>query len=345
MSRSINVEVVVIIIYFSSVCQSELSLASQEELTEVINFLSGAPIKLRLLNEDDVNPSMAESHMTPIDSGLGSIYSMAMSNVTQPSSTPTQACDKVDNSVKENQEVMPSTSSFETTENPPVAVNTEGDSSKEIKLPKTHMVTIETQTSPTAEVSPTFFIKPAKTDEQEQCTGTPTASSEKQDHQPLPEDKVNGGDESKTDRDGDDKAKGAILQESSPSSLIQVKDGATSDRDVIPENLPEKETAMLRVDDKQPNPNKTTSPVIVTVSSEDGTDGKISISESLRCGLHEFTQKCDAYTKLLVCILGTLRSNDATASRTSLKKVYLRSFSLYRDYSYPITFSNVGEPS
>ena len=43
--------------------------------------------------------------------------------------------------------------------------------------------------------------------------------------------------------------------------------------------------------------------------------------------------------------IGTLRSNDATATRTSLKKVYLRSFSLYRDYSYPITLSNVGEPS
>ena len=34
----------------------------------------------------------------------------------------------------------------------------------------------------------------------------------------------------------------------------------------------------------------------------------------------------------------TLRSNDATVTRTSVKKVYLRSFSLYRDYSYPITF-------
>ena len=46
-----------------------------------------------------------------------------------------------------------------------------------------------------------------------------------------------------------------------------------------------------------------------------------------------------------VSVMGTLRSNDATATRTSLKKVYLRSFSLYRDYSYPITVSNVGEPS
>ena len=48
---------------------------------------------------------------------------------------------------------------------------------------------------------------------------------------------------------------------------------------------------------------------------------------------------------VLVEILGTLRSKDATATRTSLKKVHLRSVSLYRDYSYPITLLNVGEPS
>ena len=43
-------------------------------------------------------------------------------------------------------------------------------------------------------------------------------------------------------------------------------------------------------------------------------------------------------------LIGTLRSNDATATRTSLKKVCLRSFSLNSDYSHPITLSNVGEP-
>ena len=41
--------------------------------------------------------------------------------------------------------------------------------------------------------------------------------------------------------------------------------------------------------------------------------------------------------------LGTLRSNDVTATRTSFK-VNLRSFSLYRNH-YPLTMSNVGEPS
>ena len=54
------------------------------------------------------------------------------------------------------------------------------------------------------------------------------------------------------------------------------------------------------------------------------------MSESHACGLK---------------ILGTLRSNNATATRTSLKKVYLRSFGLYKDYSYLNTLSNVGEPS
>ena len=43
--------------------------------------------------------------------------------------------------------------------------------------------------------------------------------------------------------------------------------------------------------------------------------------------------------------LGTLISYDATATRTSHKKVNLSSFSLYRDYSYPRPLSNVGESS
>ena len=45
-------------------------------------------------------------------------------------------------------------------------------------------------------------------------------------------------------------------------------------------------------------------------------------------------------------LLGTLRSNDATATRTSLKKwIWVFSCSLYSDYSYPLTLSIVGEPS
>ena len=39
-------------------------------------------------------------------------------------------------------------------------------------------------------------------------------------------------------------------------------------------------------------------------------------------------------TKSCTKLLGTSRSNDVTATRTSLKKVNVRSFSRYRDYSY-----------
>ena len=52
---------------------------------------------------------------------------------------------------------------------------------------------------------------------------------------------------------------------------------------------------------------------------------------------------CDKITSATRLPLGTLRSNDATATRTSFK-VNLRSFSLYRNH-YPLTMSNVGEPS
>ena len=37
-------------------------------------------------------------------------------------------------------------------------------------------------------------------------------------------------------------------------------------------------------------------------------------------------------------LLGTLRSNNATATRTSLKNVNSRSFSIYRNYSFTLTF-------
>ena len=44
--------------------------------------------------------------------------------------------------------------------------------------------------------------------------------------------------------------------------------------------------------------------------------------------------QCRCRRLCLSSLIGTLRSNNATATRTSLKKVCLRSFSLYSDYSY-----------
>ena len=44
-------------------------------------------------------------------------------------------------------------------------------------------------------------------------------------------------------------------------------------------------------------------------------------------------------------VTGTLRSNEATATRTSLKKGICVLSVFYRNYSYPLTLSNVGGPS
>ncbi|KAK3746763.1 hypothetical protein QZH41_013592 [Actinostola sp. cb2023] len=63
--------------------QSQLSVASQQELDEVIKFLSGTPLKHRIsCHSDNVDNS---SHITPADSGLGSSLSIALSTVAQPS--------------------------------------------------------------------------------------------------------------------------------------------------------------------------------------------------------------------------------------------------------------------
>ena len=65
------------------------------------------------------------------------------------------------------------------------------------------------------------------------------------------------------------------------------------------------------------------------------------VSAKRRAFFCVLAQTVQMYGKLI----GTLRSNDATATRTSLKKVCLRSFSLNSDCSYPIALSNVGAPS
>ena len=258
-------------------------MASQEELTEVINFLSGAPIKLRLLNEDDTNPSMAESHMTPVDSGLGSIYSAAFSSITQPSAAPTRAGEKTDN--KESlDEATTSCSQSETKERA---------TTSELKNSSKKMVTIETQTSLSSEVGPDLLVKSADSDSLEQCR-PPSPASDEQKSQPLnsegaaekiqspvvPENVSKKESETKAIDDGDDK-KSDTPQPSSPS---QAKENVTDESVSSPKNVPKAATPTLSVaNDEQTKASKTPSPVLVTVSSEecDG-DKTLSISESLR---------------------------------------------------------------
>lgn len=264
-----------------------MSLASQEELTEVINFLSGAPIKLRLLSDDDTNPSMAESHMTPVDSGLGSIFSMALSNITQPSSAPTCACEKIDN--KESHEVTP--------------FRNQSESKERATTPDVHSikgamatVTIETQTSPSAELCPVLLVKSADSDSEErQCGHQSPAENDEQQNQPsnkedenddripspvLTENDGNPDNESQINDDDDDENSGTPR----PVSPSQTKQDTTDVHAESSDSVPNAETPKLSVEnEEQTKSSKTPSPVFVTVSSEECDDDKtLSISESLR---------------------------------------------------------------
>ena len=264
-----------------------MSLASQEELTEVINFLSGAPIKLRLLSEDDTNPSMAESHMTPVDSGLGSIYSAALSSVMQASTAPTSAGEKTDN--KESlDEVTASCSQSETKER---TITPDVHSCKSAE-PSKKMVTIETQTSLSSEPGPVLLVKSADSDSKEQMKPSSPASDQ-QKNQPsnskvadkkiqspvLP--KNDSETESELKANNDDEEKSDTPRPLSPS---QVKQDAIDASVSSPNSVSKADTPKLCVaNDEQTKVSKTPSPVLVTVSSEecDG-DKTLSISESLR---------------------------------------------------------------
>ena len=264
-----------------------MSLASQEELTEVINFLSGAPIKLRLLSEDDTNPSMAESHMTPVDSGLGSIYSAALSSVMQASTVPTSAGEKTDN--KESLgEVTACCSQSETKERattPDLHLCKSAEPSKK-------MVTIETQTSLSSEGDPVLLVKSADSDSKEQCR-PPSPASDQQKNKPsnseVAEEKIQSPVLPKHDRktesgpkaNNDDKEKSDTPQPLSPS---QVKQDAIDASVSSPNDVLKAATLKLCVaKDEQTKASKTPSPVLVTVSSEERDGAKtLSISESLR---------------------------------------------------------------
>lgn len=264
---------------------SELSLASQEELTEVINFLSGAPIKLRLLSEDETNPSMAESHMTPVDSGLGSIYSVALSSVTQTSTVPTCASEKTDNR-ESLDEATASCSQSETKER---VITTDVHSTKSAE-PSKKLVTIETQTSLSSEDSPVLLVKSADSDSKEQCRPSSPVSDE-QKNQPsnsevadkkiqspvLP--KNDSETESGLKANNDDEEKSDTPKPLSPSQVKQDIIDANS-----PNSVPKAATPKLCVaNDDQTKASKTPSPVLVTVSSgECDGDNTLSISESLR---------------------------------------------------------------
>ncbi|XP_015766890.1 PREDICTED: uncharacterized protein KIAA0355-like [Acropora digitifera] len=261
-------------------CQSELSLASQEELTEVINFLSGAPIKRRLLNDDDSNRSVAESHMTPVDSGLGSIYSGALSSVTQGSVAPVLVESKMNDTTKQP-ENMSETKESSSSHNLDLVLDcTDNEMSQNRE--KTKMVSMETQTSPTTEVCPVVIDKPTNGNGQKRDHRQDSGEKNKRNSQASS--KVGRKYKNKKDKNVDanteSKEKTASLQsasrqqkkESSPVNIVKINAPVTSPT-----------PTSSAQDVKQVEVIKKISPTHVTVSSDKSDDSKtVSISRSLR---------------------------------------------------------------
>ena len=266
--------------HFFSGCQSELSLASQEELTEVINFLSGAPIKRRLLNDDDSNRSVAESHMTPVDSGLGSIYSGALSSVTQGSVAPVLAESKI-NDKTQQPENMSETKEGSSGHNLDLVLDcTDNEMSQ--KREKTKMVSMETQTSPTTEVCPVVIDKPTNGNSQKRDLRQDSGEKNKRNSQASS--KVGRKYKNKKDKNVDanteNKEKTVSLQstsrqqkkESSPVNIVKIN---------VPVTSPTSTSSAQDV--KQVEAIKKISPTYLTVSSDKSDDSKaVSISRSLR---------------------------------------------------------------
>lgn len=235
---------------------------------------------------------MAESHMTPIDSGLGSIYSMALSTVTQASVSGNQV------NSKGAPDAKLSGTPPETKENSSCPLDITAEPPKDINLFQTEMVSMETQTSPTAEVCPSLFVKSANAGQEGSGSGQEGGDSGQEVGRSLPSDPDERDDqleskdstesdrENKTDSKGDDKEKSTTPELSLSSSLAnQVKEDITSVSNKNPGNSPDVEKAaeLSGGNEEQMTPNKAPSPVLVTVSSlEDDEDKTVSISESLR---------------------------------------------------------------
>ncbi|XP_067053519.1 uncharacterized protein [Acropora muricata] len=297
-------------------CQSELSLASQEELTEVINFLSGAPIKRRLLNDDDSNRSVAESHMTPIDSGLGSIYSGALSSVTQGSVAPVLVESKTNDKTKQP-ENMSETKISSSSHNLDLVLDcTDNEMSQNRE--KTKMVSMETQTSPTTEVCPVVIDKPTNGNGQKRDQRQDSGEKNKRNNQASS--KVGRKYKNKKDKNVDanteSKERTASLQsasrqqkkESSPVNIVKINAPVTSPT-----------PTSSAQDVKQVEAMKKISPTHVTVSSDKSDDSKtLSISRSLRSVWENASPPADGFDVLSSKEGSPLRKKDIHGSQDTL---------------------------
>lgn len=218
--------------------------------------------------------------MTPVDSGLGSIYSVALSTITQTSSVPPCAGEKSENKESLDEAAAPTKNQSETKER---VTTPEEHSCKGAESSKREMATIETQTSPSSELCPVLLVKSADSDSKEQCE-CPSPTSDGQQSQPS--NKENETADSLVSPENNSKPGSDDEKSSTPQPVLPSQEAHDSHdmNDTGPDSIIKADAPKLNVgNDEHDKANKAPSPVLVTVSSEecDG-DKTLSISESLR---------------------------------------------------------------
>ena len=264
---------------FIAGAQSFLSLASQEELEEVINLLSGA--SLSFATRADKFPE--GSHLTPIDSGIGSLLSVPASSISRASNATLSGTDvngQAGNTSLPQVQISAAESDISTQTNDAQLTDDTGSQS-----PKRD--TVETQSSPTEVLPPVSFDESeagVKSDEATQDVSSETVFSETENI--LPPEALNKNTAispgSTASADQGESLSESVISE--PDKTSTASPSAMEGSNSVEQAEACEETSQGCVETERDSSPDSSSPVLVTVTSVEECDGnkEVSIIESLR---------------------------------------------------------------
>lgn len=264
---------------FIAGAQSFLSLASQEELEEVINLLSGA--SLSFATRADKFPE--GSHLTPIDSGIGSLLSVPASSISRASNATLSGTDvngQAGNTSLPQVQISAAESDISTQTTDAQLTDDTGSQS-----PKRD--TVETQSSPTEVLPPVSFDESeagVKSDEATQDVSSETVFSETENI--LPPEALNKNTAispgSTASADQGESLSESVISE--PDKTSTASPSAVEGSNSVEQAEACEETSQGCVETERDSSPDSSSPVLVTVTSVEECDGnkEVSIIESLR---------------------------------------------------------------
>lgn len=269
---------------FIAGAQSFLSLASQEELEEVINLLSGA--SLSFATRADKFPE--GSHLTPIDSGIGSLLSVPASSISRASNATLSGTDvngQAGNTSLPQVQISAAESDISTQTTDAQLTDAQLTDDTGSQSPKRD--TVETQSSPTEVLPPVSFDESeagVKSDEATQDVSSETVFSETENI--LPPEALNKNTAispgSTASADQGESLSESVISE--PDKTSTASPSAVEGSNSVEQAEACEETSQGCVETERDSSPDSSSPVLVTVTSVEECDGnkEVSIIESLR---------------------------------------------------------------